>query len=89
MKNKIMNKTKKVPWFIKSQILSSVIYSWNVSGEKPHLNKPKWSVDIDSNPYSIYCEYMNQFARTACHGFTYDEAEEWLSETIIKLGLNK
>lgn len=84
-----MNKNKKVPLFVKSQIFPTVIYSSGIGGEKPHLNKPNWSVDIDSNPYSIYCEYMDQFARTPCHGFTYDEAEEWLSETLIKLGLHK
>ncbi len=83
-----MNKSKKVPLLVKSQILATVSYVWTIWGKKPHLNQPYWRIDIDSNPYSIYCEHMDQFARFYHQGFTYHEAEEWLSETLIKLGLN-
>ena len=75
---------KKVPHFVKSQVLPTVIYCWNVGGRIPDLNQPHWSVDIDSNPYRIYCEYMAKVAKSS-RGFTYDEAEKWLSETLIKL----
>ncbi|MEG3974603.1 hypothetical protein QT970_08265 [Microcoleus sp. herbarium8] len=79
---------KKVSGYLKSQLLPTVIYCWNVGGRIPDLNQPHWSVDIDSNPSSIYREYMNKFARSY-HGFTYDEAEKWLSETLIKLDSNQ
>ncbi|WYL93718.1 MAG: hypothetical protein HEQ35_07420 [Gloeotrichia echinulata IR180] len=81
-----MAKSKKTPAFVKSQVLPTVIYCWNIGGKTPDLNQPHWSVDIDSNPYGIYCEYMDKFARYP-HGFTYNEAEEWLSETLLKLQL--
>jgi hypothetical protein len=89
MNHKIMNKSKKVEDLVKSQILPTVIYVWNIGGRKPHLSQPHWDIDIDSNHYSIYCEYMDQFSRSDHQGFTYSKAEEWLSETLIKLGLNK
>ncbi|MEG3859235.1 hypothetical protein [Microcoleus sp. herbarium12] len=79
---------KKVPNLVKSQVLPTVIYCWNVGGRIPDLNQPHWSVDIDSNPSRIYHEYMNKFARYY-HGFTYDEAEKWLSEMLIKLDLSQ
>lgn len=83
-----MTKSKKIPAFVKSQVFPTVIYCWTSGGKKPDLNQPHWDVDIDSSPYHIYCEYMDQFARSN-HGFTYDEAEEWLSQTLIKLQVRK
>jgi hypothetical protein len=79
---------KKVPSLVKSQVLPTVIYCWKVGGRIPDLNQPHWSVDIDSNPSTVYREYMNKFARSD-QDFTYDEAEKWLSETLIKLDLSQ
>lgn len=70
---------------MKSQVLPTVIYCWTVGGQKPDVNEPHWSIDIDSNPYDIYVEYRKQFDKFSCHGFTYYEAEQWLSETIKNL----
>ena len=83
-----MNTRKPCPNFVKSQVLPTVIYCWTIGGIKPDLNQPYWSVDIDSNPYDIYSEYMKQLAGHN-PGFTYYQAEKWLSETLIKLGLSK
>jgi hypothetical protein len=79
-----MAKNKKFSSFMKSQVLPTVIYCWTVGGQKPDLNKPHWSIDIDSNPDDIYVEYRKHFEGLGYHGFTYYEAELWLSETIKK-----
>ncbi|PAX57145.1 hypothetical protein CK510_09240 [Brunnivagina elsteri CCALA 953] len=79
-----MAKNKKISSFMKSQILPTVIYCWTTGGKKPDLDKPHWSIDIDSNPYDMYVEYRKQFDELGCHGFTYYEAEQWLSEIIKK-----
>lgn len=82
-----MTNSRKNSAFVQSHILPTVIYCWNnIAGKKPDLNLPHWSVDINSNPYGIYCEYMDKFGQSN-HGFTYREAEEWLSETLLKLQL--
>ncbi|NJL61116.1 MAG: hypothetical protein HC903_03855 [Methylacidiphilales bacterium] len=79
-----MANKKKISSFMKSQVLPTVIYCWNTGGKKPDLDKPHWDIDIDSNPYNIYVEYRKQFDGLGCHGFTYYEAEQWLSEIIKK-----
>ena len=66
---------KKDNWQIHSKLIPSVIYYWCTWGSEPNRILPNWRVDIDTDPYSIYCKSYNLPRKSVA------QWEEWLKLT--------